>query len=115
MSPPIGYVVIVTAVITIAIAIADFIPAQFVLANSAQVGVPRSRLPLLGGLKLAGGVGLLIGLAGLPFIGVAAATGLVAFFVGAVITHIRARVLYNIAFPTVYLALATASLMILLA
>ncbi|OBK89830.1 DoxX family protein [Mycolicibacter sinensis] len=108
-------VITVTAVVTIAIAIADFIPAQFVLANSAQVGVPRSWLPLLGGLKLAGGAGLIIGLAGAPLIGVAAAAGLVAFFVGAVVTHLRARVLYNIGFPAAYLLLATASLAGLLA
>jgi hypothetical protein len=108
-------VITVTAIVTIAIAIADFIPAQFVLANSAQVGVPRSWLPLLGGLKLAGGVGLIIGLAGVPQIGVAAAAGLVAFFIGAVVTHVRAGVLYNIAFPAAYLLLATASLVVLLA
>ncbi|OBH20244.1 DoxX family protein [Mycolicibacter terrae] len=108
-------VITVTAVVTIAIAIADFIPAQFVLANSAQVGVPRSWLPLLGGLKLAGGAGLVIGLAGVAWIGVAAAAGLVAFFIGAVVTHLRAGVLYNIGFPAAYLALSTASLMMLLA
>lgn len=107
--------VTITAVITIAIAIADFIPAQFVLANSAQVGVPRSWLPLLGGLKLAGGAGLILGLAGVPLIGVAAAAGLVAFFIGAVVTHLRAGVLYNIGFPALYLLLSMASLEMLLA
>lgn len=108
-------VITLTAVVTIAIAVADFIPAQFVLANSAQVGVPRSWLPLLGGLKLAGGAGLIVGLAGVPLIGVAAAAGLVAFFVGALVTHLRAKVLYNIGFPAAYLALATTSLVMLLA
>lgn len=107
--------VVVTAVTTIAIAIPDFIPAQFVLANSARVGVPRSWLPLLGGLKLAGGAGLLVGLAGAPLLGVAAAAGLVAYFVGAVVTHVRAGVLSNIGFPAAYLLLSTASLAILLA
>ncbi len=107
--------VAVTAVTTIAIAIPDFIPAQFVLANSARVGVPRSWLPLLGGLKLAGGAGLLVGLAGVPLLGVAAAAGLVAYFIGAVATHVRAGVLSNIGFPAAYLLLSTASLAILLA
>ncbi|MFL0178988.1 MULTISPECIES: DoxX family protein [unclassified Mycobacterium] len=107
--------IVVTAVTTIAIAVPDFIPAQFVLANSARVGVPRSWLPLLGGLKLAGGAGLLVGLAGIPLLGVAAAAGLVAYFIGAVVTHIRAGVLSNIGFPAAYLALSTASLAILLA
>jgi len=35
--------------------------------------------------------------------------GLVAFFVGAVIAHLRARVLYNIVFPGAFLLLAVAS------
>ena len=116
MSLPTVYLatVAVTAVMTIGIAIADFIPAQFVLANSAQVGVPRPWLPLLGGLKLAGGLGLVIGLA-VPLVGVAAAAGLVMFFIGAVVTHVRAGVLYNIGFPAAYLLLSTASLVMLLA
>ncbi|MCV7384646.1 DoxX family protein [Mycolicibacter longobardus] len=115
MSLPTLYLVTVavTAVITIAIAVPDFVPAQFVLANSARVGVPRSWLPLLGGLKLAGGLGLLIGLAGVPLVGVAGAAGLVVYFVGAVVTHVRAGVLSNIAFPGLYLLLATASLVML--
>lgn len=88
-----------TAAITAAIAVADFVPARFVLANSAEVGVPRSWLPALGAAKLAGAAGLVVGLLGLPALGIAAAAGLVVFFVGAVLTHLRAGVLYNIAFP----------------
>ncbi|MGO9033382.1 DoxX family protein [Mycobacterium sp.] len=77
------YVVItvITAIINAAVGIADFIPAGFVLANSAKVHVPRSWLPTLGTLKLAGALGLLVGL-GLPVIGIAAATGLVLYFIG---------------------------------
>jgi hypothetical protein len=103
-------VIVTTAILVAGVAIPDFIPAQFVLANSAEVGVPRSWLPALGAVKLAGAVGLVVGLLGLPALGIAAAAGLVLFFVGAVVTHIRARVLYNIAFPGGYLLLSTASL-----
>lgn len=99
-----------TAVITAAIAIADFVPARFVLTNSAQVGVPRSWLPALGAVKLAGAAGIVVGLLGLREVGVAAAAGLVLFFVGAVATHLKAHVLYNIAFPGAYLCLSAASL-----
>jgi DoxX-like family len=106
-------VTVITAIVTAAIAIPDFIPAGFVLANSAKVHVPRSWLPTLGILKLAGAVGLLVGLVGLPAIGIAAATGLVLYFVGAVIAHLRAGVLYNIAFPGAYLGLSAASLVLL--
>jgi hypothetical protein len=108
-------VTVITAVVTAAIAIPDFIPAGFVLANSAKVHVPRSWLPTLGILKLAGAAGLLVGLVGPPAIGVAAATGLVLYFIGAVIAHLRARVLYNIAFPGAYLGLSAASLVLLAA
>jgi DoxX-like family len=103
-------VTLTTAVVTGAVAIADFIPAGFVLANSAEVGVPRSWLPALGAAKLAGAVGLVVGLLGLPVLGIAAAVGLVLFFVGAVATHLRAHVLHNIAFPGAFLCLSAASL-----
>ena len=106
-------VTVITAVVTAAVAIPDFIPAGFVLANSAKVHVPRSWLPMLGALKLAGAAGLLVGLGGPPAIGIAAATGLGLFFIGAVIAHLRARVLYNIAFPGAYLGLSAVSLVLL--
>ncbi len=106
-------VTVITAIVTAAIAIPDFIPAGFVLENSAKVHVPRSWLPMLGILKLAGAIGLIVGLAGLPAIGIAAATGLVLYFIGAVSAHLRARVFYNIAFPGAYLGLSAASLVLL--
>ena len=106
-------VTVITALVTAAIAIPDFIPAGFVLANSAKVHVPRSWLPMLGALKLAGALGLLVGVVGLPVIGISAATGLVLFFVGAVIAHFRARVFYNIALPGAYLGLSAVSLVLL--
>jgi hypothetical protein len=49
---------------------------------------------------------------GVRFIGIAAAIGLVLFFIGAVAAHVRARVFYNIAFPGAFLALAVASLVL---
>jgi DoxX-like family len=107
-------VTVITVLATAGVAVADYIPAEFVLANSAEVGVPRSWLPMLGTLKLAGAVGLVAGLV-VPAIGIAAAAGLVLFFIGAIVTHIRAGVLYNIAFPGTYLLLATASLILLAA
>ena len=106
-------VTVITAIVTAAIAIPDFIPAGFVLANSAKVHVPRSWLPMLGALKLAGALGLLVGVVGPPAIGIAAASGLVLYFIGAVIAHVRARVFYNIAFPGAYLGLSAVSLVLL--
>ena len=95
-------------------ALADFAEAKFVVNNSAQVGVSAAWLPMLGALKAAGAVGLLIGLLGFRPIGIAAAIGLVAFFIEAVATNVRAQVFYNIAFPLAVLALAVASLVVLM-
>ncbi|TDC50418.1 DoxX family protein [Actinomadura sp. KC345] len=103
-------VVILTILANAGIAFADFAKAKFVLANGAEVGVPASWLPALAALKLAGAAGLLLGLLGATAIAVAAATGLTAFYIGAVVAHVRARVFYNIAFPGAYLALAAGSL-----
>ncbi|MFJ8147074.1 DoxX family protein [Streptomyces sp. NPDC096048] len=107
--------VIVTVVAVAAnagIAVADLVGARFVLANSAEVEVPASWIPGLAALKAAGAAGLLIGLLGVRPLGIAAAVGLVLFFVGAVVAHVRARVFRNIAFPAGYLALNTAALVL---
>lgn len=103
-----------TATAVAAVALPDLIPAQFVLANSARVGVARSWLPTLAVLKLAGAGGLIVGLLGIRYLGVAAAIGLVLYFVGAVVVHIRARVFSNIAFPGGYLFASTITLALLL-
>jgi hypothetical protein len=108
-------ITLTTAAVTAGIAVADLIPAGFVLANSAEVGVPRSWLPPLAAAKLAGAAGLVIGLLGPRALGIAAAAGLVLFFIGAVITHLRAHVLYNIAFPGAYLCLSAATLALMVA
>ncbi|CAM4456684.1 hypothetical protein MB901379_02797 [Mycobacterium basiliense] len=116
MSIDIAYllVIVTTAILTAGIAVPDLIPAGFVLANSARVGVPRSWLPTLATLKLAGAGGLVVGLLGLKALGIAAAIGLTGYFVGAVIVHVRARVFANIAFPGGYLVLSAASLVLML-
>ncbi|TQM83093.1 DoxX-like protein [Saccharothrix saharensis] len=92
------------------IAVADLVKADFVLANSAAVRVPPSWLPVLGAVKGAGAVGLLLGLLGVPVVGTAAAIGLVAFFVGALAAHARAGVWHNIAVPAAFLALPATAL-----
>lgn len=105
----------VTMLANAAIALADLARAEFVLANSAEVGLPQSWLPWLAALKAAGAVGLALGLMGATVVGVTAAAGLVLFFVGAVAVHVRARVHHNIAFPGAYLGLAVASLVLAVA
>ncbi|GII83968.1 membrane protein [Sphaerisporangium siamense] len=105
-------VAIITIIANAGVAVADFLRAPFVLANSAEVGVPARFIPVLAALKAAGAAGLLLGLLGVPFLGLVAAGGLVLFFVGAVGIHLRARVFHNLAFPATYLALAAATLIL---
>lgn len=108
-------VTITTILANAGMAVADVARAGFVLGNSREVGVPTSWLPMLAVLKFLGAAGLALGLLGVPVLGIAAAAGLVAFFVCAIGAHVRARMFYNIAFPGGYLALAVASLVLALA
>jgi hypothetical protein len=107
------YVVLITVAMNVWAAGADFVRARFVLRNSAELGVPESWVLPLGMLKLAGAGGLVVGLVGLPPLGVAAACGLVLFFVGALAIHVWKRVFHNIAAPTVFLVAAIGSLLVL--
>ena len=65
---------------------------------------------MLGTLKAAGAIGLLVGIA-VPQIGIAAAVGLVLFFVAAIITHLRAHD-YSFGLAVVFLLLAVAALVL---
>jgi hypothetical protein len=85
-----------------------------VVQSYARVGVPEDKLDQLAVILLAGAAGLLIGLVWAP-IGVAAATGLTAYFVLALAAHIRADDLENLATPAVIELLAVAALLLRLA
>jgi hypothetical protein len=104
----------VTVLATGGIGVAAAARAPFVVTFMREVGVSESWLPRLATLKLAGALGLLAGLAVQP-IGIAAGVGLVLYFIGAVTTHIRARVFYSIGFPATYLGLSIASLALAIA
>ena len=61
-----------------------------ILPGMEKAGVPVSWLTFpIGTLKTAGAVGLLLGLVGVPYLGTAAAFGLILFFVCALYTHVR--------------------------
>ena len=91
----------------------DFIRYKQILINMAKVGVSESWITILGILKAAGAIGLLIGI-GVPLSGTAAAIGLVLFFIGAIIIHLRARD-YSFGLAVVFLLLAVAALVLRLA
>jgi hypothetical protein len=93
-------------------AAAAFRPPEDVLIAMAEVGVQDSWLPMLGILKAAGALGLLIGIGmAMPSIGTAAAVGLVVYFVGASIVHLRAGD-YSFGAQHVMLLLAVATLVL---
>jgi len=88
----------------------DFIRYKQILTNMARVGISESWITMLGTLKAAGALGLLIGIR-VPLIRVAAAVGLVLFSVGAIVTHLRARD-YSFGLAVVFLLLAVAALVL---
>jgi hypothetical protein len=108
--PEIG-VVLLTVAANAAVGFGGLARARFVRENSEQVGLPASWLPALGAIKLAGAAGLVVGLMGIPALGVAAAAGLALFFVCAVTRHVQTRVLRSIPFPGTFLVLALLSLL----
>jgi len=81
---------IVAAAANIFSAMCDFVRYKQVSIAMARAGVPDSWMTTLGILETAGAIGLLVGI-GVPRLGTAAAIGLVLFFIGAIITHLRAR------------------------
>jgi hypothetical protein len=89
----------------------DFVRPGWLIENMTRVGVERRALGPLAVLKIAGALGLLIGIAVAP-LGVAAAIGLVLFFIGAIVAHIRAHDYSTIPTPGVFLLLAAASLVL---
>ena len=84
---------------------------QVLASIHGTVGVPLQQLPVLAGLEIAGAAGILIGL-WLEPLGIAAAIGLVAYFVGALIGHLRVRDTQGAAAPLLPLALSVTVLVI---
>lgn len=107
-------VTVLTAAANIFAAAVDFRRPQWVLNNMTKWGGSHSWLFTLGALKAAGALGLLVGI-GVPLIGIAAAIGLVLFFVGAIAVVIRARWYSHLRWPATYLMMAICSLALRLA
>jgi DoxX-like family len=84
---------------------------QVLTVIHGTVGVPMRFLPVLATLEIAGAVGIVAGLWLVP-LGIAAAAGLTAYFVGALIGHLRVRDTTNLMMPLPPLALAIAVLVL---
>jgi hypothetical protein len=76
-----------------------------------NLGVPASWVRWLAAAEIAGAVGLIAGLFYAPF-GIAAAIALILYFVGAVITHLRAGDVKGVSAPTPMLLFSTAALVL---
>jgi hypothetical protein len=92
-------------------AVNDFTRPAWIVDNMKKLGIRERWLPTLGILKALGALGLLAGIR-FPLLGVAAAAGLVLFFVGAMVTVFRARWYAHAPFPLAWLALAVAALVL---
>jgi uncharacterized membrane protein YphA (DoxX/SURF4 family) len=73
------------------------------------VGVPMKYFPLLAACEFAGALGVVLGI-WWPFVGVAAGIGLVLYFVGAAVSHLRVGDLKGIGPAAFILVLAAAAL-----
>jgi uncharacterized membrane protein YphA (DoxX/SURF4 family) len=82
---------------------------QVVDTIHGTVGVPMRFLPVLAALEIAGAIGIVAGLMLEP-LGIAAAAGLTAYFVGAVIGHVRVGDTKGAAMPLAPLVLSVAVL-----
>lgn len=79
-----------------------FARKSWVTEPLTSYGVPQSWWFWLGSAKAAGALGLLVGLV-VPSIGVAAAVALIVYFIGAVVTVLRARSYSTVVAPFMYL------------
>lgn len=82
-----------------------------VAEQMGAVGVTPTQIPILGLLELAGAIGLIIGLFWWP-IGVAAAIGVIVYFVGAVTAHVRVNDTKGTAPAAMLAAIAVAALVL---
>ncbi|GGN79935.1 DoxX family protein [Nocardia rhizosphaerihabitans] len=107
-------VTVLAALAALAAAAIDVVRADWVRENMRHYGVAPWTLTPFAVIKAAGGLGLLAGLAYRP-LAVAAAAGLVLYFVGAELTVLRARWYAHLGYPLPYLLLAAGSLALALA
>lgn len=84
-----------------------------VVTNLASAGVAPGQFPLLAALEIAGAVGLVLGLLWAP-LGIAAAIGVILYFVAAIVAHLRLGN-WSIGPAGFYLILAVAALVLRIA
>ncbi|MBV2357347.1 DoxX family protein [Streptomyces sp. J2-1] len=93
-----------------AAAVTYLIGHEYPKTQADMKGIPRKYVPVLGALLAAGTLGLLAGFA-VPALGTLAACGLILYFIGAIIAHLRVGS-RNIVGGIVFLATAVAVLIL---
>jgi hypothetical protein len=109
-------VTVLVALITLSSAMSMFQRVPQMVQLLEHVGMAR-HAQVLGGLQIAGALGLIVGLF-VPAIGIAAAIGLILYYAGALIMHLRLKdplaqllpAIVMMLFPAVALALRIATI-----
>lgn len=117
MAPVFVACAIVTGLLAVALmgsGAAKLTKVDRVVENLTGAGVPLGWFPWLAVIELAGAAGLVVGL-GVEPLGVAAAVGVVFYFVGAVIAHVRVKDYRGVIGPVPLLVVAAAVLVLRLA
>jgi DoxX-like family len=108
----VGYaVVVLLALMLFASAGAKLTRQKPIVEDMARIGVPVGMFGFLASCEIAGAVGLVVGLVFAP-LGVAAAVGLVLYFIGAVGAHVRKADYKGTGTPLMMLTLAVAALVL---
>jgi hypothetical protein len=104
----------VLAALLAAAAVRKLTHREAVVRSYLRAGVPEDKLDLLAAVLLAAATGLVLGLVWAP-IGIAAAAGVVVYFIGAVTSHIRAGDAEHLPTPLAFEAIGLATLALLVA
>lgn len=104
----------VLAALLVFAAVRKLTHADAVVAEYAQLGVTEDKLNPLAACLLAGAAGLIAGVFWAP-VGIAAAIGVLCYFIGAIVVHLRARDTAHLPVPGALALLAAAALVLHLA
>jgi uncharacterized membrane protein len=106
--------IVVSALLAIAVGGSGFnklIKNETVMKGMDVVRFPRNRVWMLGVLELAAALGLVVGIFWWP-IGVAAAIGVIVYFAGAIVAHLRVSDTKGLGAPVVLLLVGVAALVL---
>jgi DoxX-like family len=112
----IAYIIVITALglLLVTSAAGKLANDKRQITTLDRVGVPSTVVPWLATCEIAGAAGLVMGIAWIP-LGIAASIGIIAYFLGAIVAHIRITDLKGTAPAIALLALGITSLVLAIA